>query len=133
MIHTLRHRGPDGFGYHIGDGIGLAHARLSIIDLTTGDQPIRNEDGSIWVVFNGEIFNYIELRRDLEARGHRFYTTSDTEVIVHLYEDFGEHFVDHLNGQFAIALRRGTGCSSARRRRPSWPKAASLPASTPRA
>jgi len=104
MIGTLRHRGPDGFGYFVAEGIGLAHARLSIIDLTTGDQPIRNEDGTVWVVFNGEIFNYVELRAELEARGHRFYTTSDTEVIVHLYEDFGERFVDHLNGQFAIAL-----------------------------
>jgi asparagine synthase (glutamine-hydrolysing) len=104
MIHTLRHRGPDGFGYHVADAIGLAHARLSIIDLTTGDQPIRNETGTVQVVFNGEIFNYLELRRELETRGHRFYTTSDTEVLVHLYEDFGERFVEHLNGQFAIAL-----------------------------
>ncbi|MCP5138963.1 MAG: asparagine synthase (glutamine-hydrolyzing) [Chromatiales bacterium] len=104
MIHSLRHRGPDGFGYHMAPGIGLAHARLSIIDLTTGDQPIHNESGTVSVVFNGEIFNYLELRAELEARGHRFYTTSDTEVLVHLYEDFGERFVEHLNGQFAIAL-----------------------------
>jgi asparagine synthase (glutamine-hydrolysing) len=104
MIHTLRHRGPDGFGYYTSAGIGLAHARLSIIDLATGDQPIRNEDGTVWVVFNGEIFNYIELRAELEKRGHCFYTTSDTEVLVHLYEDFGERFVEHLNGQFSIAL-----------------------------
>ena len=94
MIHSLRHRGPDGFGYHLAPGIGLAHARLSIIDLTTGDQPIHNESRTVSVVFNGEIFNYLELRQELEARGHRFYTTSDTEVLVHLYEDFGEHFVD---------------------------------------
>ncbi len=104
MIHTLRHRGPDGFGYYIAGGVGLAHARLSIIDLATGDQPIRNEAGTVWVTFNGEIFNYVELRAELSKRGHRFYTTSDTEVLVHLYEDFGERFVEYLNGQFAIAL-----------------------------
>lgn len=104
MIQAVRHRGPDGFGYLERPEAGLAHARLSIIDLSTGDQPIRNEAGTVWVVFNGEIFNYIELREELEARGHRFYTTSDTEVIVHLYEEHGDAFVEHLNGQFAIAL-----------------------------
>jgi asparagine synthase (glutamine-hydrolysing) len=104
MIAVLRHRGPDGFGFHATPGVGLAHARLSIIDLKTGDQPIRNESGSVWVVFNGEIFNYVELRRRLESAGHRFYTQSDTEVIVHAYEQFGLDFVDQLNGQFAIAL-----------------------------
>jgi asparagine synthase (glutamine-hydrolysing) len=104
MIHVLRHRGPDGFGFHTAEGIGLAHARLSIIDLATGDQPIRNETGSVWVVFNGEIFNYLELRECLEAAGHRFYTHSDTEVLVHAYEQFGLDFVQELNGQFAIAL-----------------------------
>ena len=104
MIHVLEHRGPDGFGFHVAPGVGLAHARLSIIDLATGSQPIRNETGSIWVVFNGEIFNYVELRQRLEAAGHRFYTHSDTEVLVHAYEEFGLGFVDHLNGQFAIAL-----------------------------
>jgi asparagine synthase (glutamine-hydrolysing) len=85
-------------------GIGLVHRRLSIIDLEGGRQPMGNEDDSIRVVFNGEIFNYVELRRDLEIRGHRFYTQSDTEVIVHLYEEHGEDFVLPLNGQFAIAL-----------------------------
>jgi len=104
MIHTLHHRGPDGYGFHAADGIGLAHARLSIIDLATGDQPIRNERGDVWIVFNGEIFNYIELRAALVAQGHHFYTQSDTEVIVHLYDRYGDSFVDHLNGQFAIAL-----------------------------
>jgi asparagine synthase (glutamine-hydrolysing) len=104
MIGTLHHRGPDGFGYYIGDGIGLAHARLRIIDLVTGDQPIHNEDRSVWVVFNGEIFNYVELRVELLALGHRFYTESDTEVLVHLYEEYGDVFVSRLNGQFAIAL-----------------------------
>ncbi len=104
MIRTLRHRGPDGFGYHVGEGVGLAHARLAIIDLATGQQPIRNERGTVCTVLNGEIFNYRELRLGLEAQGHVFYTHSDTEVIVHLYEQHGDDFVDHLNGQFAIAL-----------------------------
>jgi asparagine synthase (glutamine-hydrolysing) len=104
MILALRHRGPDGFGYHVAPPVGLAHARLSIIDLATGEQPIHNEDRSVWVVFNGEIFNYLELRAELLADGHVFSTQSDTEVIVHLYEKHGRKFVDYLNGQFAIAL-----------------------------
>ena len=104
MIHTLHHRGPDGYGFHAAPGIGLAHARLSIIDLTTGDQPIHNPRRTVWTVFNGEIFNYLELRRELEAEGRVFYTHSDTEVIVHLYDRDGDAFVEHLNGQFAIAL-----------------------------
>jgi asparagine synthase (glutamine-hydrolysing) len=104
MIRTLAHRGPDGTGLLLTGPVGLAHARLSIIDLAGGRQPIHNEDESVWVVFNGEIFNYVELRAQLQARGHRFYTHSDTEVIVHLYEDHGDRFVEHLNGQFAIAL-----------------------------
>jgi asparagine synthase (glutamine-hydrolysing) len=82
----------------------LAHARLSIIDLATGEQPIANEDGSVWVVFNGEIFNYIELRRELESLGHAFRTQSDTEVLVHAYEQYGDAFLERLNGQFAIAM-----------------------------
>ncbi len=104
MIHTLEHRGPDGYGFHAPGDVGLAHARLSIIDLSTGDQPIHNEEKTVWTVFNGEIFNYIELRNELQKAGHRFYTTSDTEVIVHAYEQYGDDFVDHLNGQFAIAI-----------------------------
>lgn len=104
MITRLKHRGPDGFGYYRAGPLGLAHARLSIIDIAGGGQPIHNEDRSLWVVFNGEIFNYLELRRDLELAGHSFYTHSDTEVIVHLYERYGLDFVAHLNGQFAIAL-----------------------------
>src|SRR5687767_4468139 len=90
MIGTLRHRGPDGYGYFNDSRCGLAHARLSIIDLATGDQPIANEDESIWTVFNGEIFNYVELRQTLEQAGHRFRTQSDTETIVHAYEEFGD-------------------------------------------
>ena len=104
MIAQLHHRGPDGYGYLEQGPVGLAHARLSIIDIAGGDQPIFNEDRSIAVVFNGEIFNYIELRAELEQSGHRFYTHSDTEVIVHAYEQFGDDFVQRLNGQFAIAL-----------------------------
>lgn len=104
MIYPVVHRGPDGYGFYVGDGVGLAHARLSIIDLEGGWQPIHNEDKSLWVIFNGEIFNYRELRKELEARGHRFYTNSDTEVIVHLYEEKQEKCLEDLNGQFAIAL-----------------------------
>lgn len=104
MIGTLHHRGPDGYGFYRDETIGLAHARLSIIDLAGGGQPIHNEDRTVWVIFNGEIFNYLELREPLERSGHRFYTRSDTEVIVHLYEEYGDDFILRLNGQFAIAL-----------------------------
>lgn len=104
MVQALQHRGPDGNGTHIDGNVGFAHARLSIIDLAGGHQPIHNETRDVWITFNGEIFNHIELRRDLERRGHAFYTHSDTEVIVHLYEQHGDDFVQHLNGQFAIAL-----------------------------
>lgn len=104
MAAQLAHRGPDGYGFWHEGQAGLAHTRLSIIDLETGAQPIHNERETVWVVFNGEIFNFVELRAQLESRGHRLYTKTDTEVIVHLYEDYGEDFVDHLNGQFAIAL-----------------------------
>ncbi len=104
MVHQLHHRGPDGQGYQIDEKIGLGHARLSIIDIEGGQQPVHNEEKTVWVVFNGEIFNYIELTSQLKKAGHRFYTHSDTEVIVHLYEQYGDEFVTHLNGQFAIAL-----------------------------
>ncbi len=104
MIKVINHRGPDRLNTKKFNNVGLAHARLSIIDLQTGDQPIHNEDESVWTIFNGEIFNYVELRADLIKRGHSFYTRSDTEVIVHLYEEYGVNFVNHLNGQFAIAL-----------------------------
>ena len=104
MVSLIHHRGPDSAGIHEEEGVILGHARLSIIDLESGAQPIHNEDGTIWVVFNGEIFNYIELREQLQAQGHRFYTHSDTEVIVHLYEQYGDDFAGYLNGQFSIAL-----------------------------
>jgi asparagine synthase (glutamine-hydrolysing) len=108
MLGQIRHRGPDEFGvYLFGDGlhsVGLGSARLRIIDLGGGQQPIGNEDGTLWIVFNGEIFNYIELRALLEDRGHQFATASDTEVIVHLWEAFGPAGLSHLNGQFAFAL-----------------------------
>jgi asparagine synthase (glutamine-hydrolysing) len=104
MNGVIRHRGPDSDGFYVKDNVGLAIRRLAIIDLVTGDQPISNEDGSIWVVFNGEIFNYPELRPSLEARGHVFKTNSDTESIVHLYEDYGPDCVRHLRGQFAFAI-----------------------------
>jgi asparagine synthase (glutamine-hydrolysing) len=111
MCQTIVHRGPDDEGVYVRGPVGLGMRRLSIIDLSGGKQPIHNEDESIWVVFNGEIYNFLELRRELEARGHRFYTHSDTEVIVHLYEESGADCVKKLRGMFAIALydeRQGT-------------------------
>ena len=104
MLAMIRHRGPDEFGIYLDHSVGLGNARLSIIDLSGGQQPISNEDGHLWIVFNGEIFNYVELRAELEARGHRFSTHTDTEVILHLYEDFGPECLQRLNGQFAIAI-----------------------------
>ena len=104
MLGFLDHRGPDAKGIYSGSHVGLASARLSIIDIEDGDQPIRNEDGTIWVVFNGEIYNYRELRKNLLSKGHTFYTNSDTEVLVHLYEQYGIAFLNELNGQFAFAL-----------------------------
>jgi asparagine synthase (glutamine-hydrolysing) len=106
MAEIMRHRGPDSDGYHISldQRVGLGFRRLSIIDLHTGDQPLANEDGSIWTVFNGEIYNFRELRKSLEAKGHGFRTKTDTEVIVHAYEEFSENFVEYLRGMFAIAI-----------------------------
>lgn len=104
MLGLIRHRGPDAFGIYMDDTTGMASTRLSIIDLASGNQPIHNEDESLWIVYNGEIFNYIELRPDLESRGHRFYTNSDTEVLIHLYEEKGPEMLKDLNGQFGLAL-----------------------------
>lgn len=106
MLPALHHRGPDGNGVYLDPNrrVGLGHTRLSIIDLAGGAQPMHNEDKTVWVTFNGEIFNYIELRKTLIKQGHCFHSHSDTEVIVHAYEQYGDDFVCHLNGQFAIAL-----------------------------
>lgn len=104
MSAAIAHRGPDGEGIRTEPGVGLIHRRLSIIDLAGGTQPMGNEDGSVQVVFNGEIYNYPALRAELEAGGHRFRTRSDTEVLVHLYEDRGERLVEQLRGMFAFAI-----------------------------
>ena len=104
MRSALRHRGPDGVGELVEGRVGLGHVRLSIIDLGGGGQPIANEDGSLHVVFNGEIYNFVELRAELEAAGHRFATRSDTEVIVHGYEEWGADCVSRFNGMFAFAI-----------------------------
>jgi len=104
MCQTIVHRGPDDEGVYASGPIGLGMRRLSIIDLAGGRQPIHNEDKSLWVVFNGEIYNFPALRQELEGRGHRFYTHSDTEVILHLYEEMGSDCVQKLRGMFAIAL-----------------------------
>ncbi len=104
MLSSLRHRGPDQFGLYVSPECALGNARLSIIDLGGGQQPIANEDESLWIVFNGEVFNYVELRPELEQLGHRFKTSTDTEVILHLYEEYGSDCLSRLNGQFAIAI-----------------------------
>lgn len=104
MNHTMIHRGPDDGGVFVGPGIGLGHRRLSIVDLAGGHQPMSNEDGSVWVLLNGEIYNYPELRTMLLGRGHKFTTKSDTEAIVHLYEDYAEGCFAELRGMFSIAL-----------------------------
>jgi asparagine synthase (glutamine-hydrolysing) len=104
MCEVIRHRGPDDEGIHVETGVGLGMRRLSIIDLSTGHQPIHNEDETVWLVFNGEIYNYRELRQELEAAGHRFCTSSDTETIVHAYEEWGDAAIARLRGMFGIAL-----------------------------
>ena len=104
MCDVMVHRGPDDEGYYISESVGIGMRRLKIIDLDTGHQPIHNEDKTVWVVLNGEIYNYLDLRSELEKAGHAFYTKSDTEVIVHLYEDHGERFLERLNGMFGLAL-----------------------------
>ena len=104
MSQQIVHRGPDDDGFFIEENVGLAMRRLSIIDIQTGHQPISNEDGSVWIVFNGEIYNHQDLRRDLQSRGHRYRTRSDTETIVHLYEEYGRDCVKHLRGMFAFAI-----------------------------
>src|SRR6516162_9383304 len=110
MTATLAHRGPDGDGFHVSGPVALGHRRLSIIDVAGGAQPLANEDGTVWVTYNGELYNELELRRELERKGHRYRTSSDTESLVHLYEEEGPDFVRRLNGMFALAIwdaRRG--------------------------
>ena len=104
MCDVIRHRGPDDEGSWVADGVALGMRRLSIIDLATGHQPIHNEDGSVWIVFNGEIYNFPELRRELERAGHRFYTSTDTEAIVHAYEEWGAAAIARLRGMFGLAI-----------------------------
>src|SRR5947209_13327158 len=106
VVSAIRHRGPDEWGYYIGcAGTALLiNTRLSIVDLSHGKQPLANEDGSVWAVLNGELYGFTKIAAELAERGHRFRTRSDTEVIVHLYEEYGEDFVSHLRGEFAIAL-----------------------------
>ncbi len=105
MTDIITHRGPDGSGKHVSGSIGLGHRRLAIIDLRpTGAQPMCNEDKTVWIIFNGEIYNYLELREELLAKGHKFTSTTDTEVIVHLYEECGEDCVSRLRGMFAFAI-----------------------------
>src|SRR5437762_5740936 len=104
MCEVIRHRGPDDEGVWVDEGVALGMRRLSIIDLSTGHQPIHNEDRTIWIVFNGEIYNFPELRRELEAAGHNFYTSTDTEAIVHAYEQWGTRAIARLRGMFGLAI-----------------------------
>ena len=110
MTDAVAHRGPDAAGYYHAPGIGLGHRRLSIIDLSTGDQPLANEDGTVQVIFNGEIYNFADVRAELIARGHRFRTGSDTEIIVHGYEEWGDRCVDRFRGMFAFAVWDAARC-----------------------
>src|SRR4051794_32360501 len=104
MCEVIRHRGPDDEGIHVEPGVGLGMRRLSIIDLASGHQPIHNETRTVWVVFNGEIYNFRELRQELERAGHRFHTATDTEVIVHAYEQWGPSAIGRLRGMFGLAI-----------------------------
>lgn len=104
MTQVMKHRGPDDEGYFIDDNIGLGFRRLSIVDIENGHQPLANEDGSVWVVFNGEIYNYLLLRKNLEHKGHVFKSESDTEVIVHMYEEYGIDLLSRLCGMYAIGI-----------------------------
>src|SRR5580692_2476552 len=104
MAAAVAHRGPDELGAYRDARVGLAHTRLSIVDLLGGQQPLCNENGSLWIVYNGEVFNYVELRAELVALGHVFRSSGDTEVIVHAYEEWGDGAFARFNGQFALAL-----------------------------
>ena len=104
MCDIMSHRGPDDEGSYFEEQVGIGMRRLSIVDLATGHQPLSNEDGSVWIVFNGEIYNHLELREQLISKGHRYRTLSDTETVVHLYEEYGKDCVQHLQGMFAFAI-----------------------------
>ena len=104
LLRCLAHRGPNDEGFHVEGNVGLGQRRLSIIDLSSGRQPMSNEDGTVWVTFNGEIYNFLELRAELEAHGHRFATRSDTEVIVHAFEQYGTGCLERFRGMFAFAV-----------------------------
>ena len=104
MNESMHHRGPDEQGFYLNGPLGLGHRRLSIIDLATGQQPLANEDESLWLVFNGEIYNFPELRSQLRQKGHIFRTRSDAEVILHAYEEYGAQCVPYFNGMFAFAI-----------------------------
>ena len=104
MADSIQHRGPDDDGYYFSGPVGFGFRRLAIIDLNTGHQPISNEDGTVRIVFNGEIYNYLELREELAAKGHVFSTQTDTEVIVHAYEEYGTECLKKLRGMFGFAL-----------------------------
>ena len=104
MCTAIRHRGPDDDGFYFAAGVGLGMRRLAIIDLKSGQQPIHNQDRTAWIVFNGEIYNYRELRGKLEKLGHSFYTNSDTEAIIHAYDQYGPDCPSHLRGMFAFAI-----------------------------
>src|SRR6185369_9489785 len=107
MRDVMTHRGPDGAGLHSDDQAALAHRRLSIVDLAGGHQPLSNEDATVWVTFNGEIYNHADVRTSLEAAGHQYRTRSDTETIVHAYEEWGDACVDRFRGMFAFAIWDG--------------------------
>ena len=132
MNCAIIHRGPDEDGFYVNGNVGLAMRRLAIIDLAGGQQPMHNEDRSKWIVFNGEIYNYQEIRADLDKRGHKFYTNSDTEAIVHLYDEFGVDGLKFLRGMFAFAIWDEREKDAVCRPRPRWEKAASLFASAER-
>src|SRR5438128_9497868 len=104
MCNVMTHRGPDDEGIYTDGRVGIGMRRLSIVDLATGHQPLSNEDGSIWIVFNGEIYNHLALREQLITQGHSYRTHSDTESVIHLYEQYGKSCVEHLRGMFAFAI-----------------------------
>src|SRR6266850_174774 len=141
MTNTLIHRGPDDEGYHVAGPLGFGFRRLSIIDLAGGHQPMSDREETVWVVFNGEIYNFRELRQELESRGHRFQTKSDTEVIVHGYKQWGTDVFDRLNGMFGVTIFKGIEklapgtmlvFEGGRVRRERWYRYTPVPFSTPK-